>query len=162
MDWCRNRIEHILNGGSVLLLLVYFVASSMGKFSAISFRASGWTAGMCAGLAVAGIMLRVRAVRCAGVVMFFCGLGAFPLGILSVIAGLRLIRLRNQVVGREPGVRCKRCGYDLRGLIVPRCPECGCLFGFEEPIGAIGLTEQDLESRFHGQEEEEFGRSRKS
>lgn len=26
---------------------------------------------------------------------------------------------------RQNGVRCWRCGYMLRGLTVPRCPECG-------------------------------------
>jgi hypothetical protein len=31
-----------------------------------------------------------------------------------------------------PG-RCKRCGYDLRGLPIPRCPECGTPFGVDGP-----------------------------
>ncbi len=30
------------------------------------------------------------------------------------------------------GFRCKRCGYDLRGQVVPRCPECGREFDAEE------------------------------
>src|SRR5690606_13106484 len=32
---------------------------------------------------------------------------------------------RPAVVGRC-GLRCKGCGYDLRGQVFPRCPECGC------------------------------------
>ena len=30
------------------------------------------------------------------------------------------------------GFRCKGCGYDLRGQVVPRCPECGREFDAEE------------------------------
>lgn len=29
-------------------------------------------------------------------------------------------------------VHCPRCGYNLRGLTVPRCPECGLAFEFAE------------------------------
>lgn len=39
-----------------------------------------------------------------------------------------------------PG-RCKRCGYDLRGLPVPRCPECGTPFEPPQPNGDDAGTE---------------------
>ena len=29
--------------------------------------------------------------------------------------------------------RCKNCGYSLRGLYDPRCPECGALFDPDDP-----------------------------
>lgn len=29
---------------------------------------------------------------------------------------------------RSPPGRCKNCGYNLRGLIMPRCPECATSF----------------------------------
>jgi hypothetical protein len=38
--------------------------------------------------------------------------------------GLVLARLRIQ----DPAGRCLECGYDLRGLTEPRCPECGTSF----------------------------------
>ena len=33
--------------------------------------------------------------------------------------------LDRAVVLEERGCRCKQCGYDLRGQVAPRCPECG-------------------------------------
>jgi hypothetical protein len=35
---------------------------------------------------------------------------------------------------RFPSGHCKRCGYSLRGLPEPRCPECGTAF---EPAGDL-------------------------
>ena len=32
------------------------------------------------------------------------------------------------VVLERAGFRCQRCGYDLRGQVEPRCPECGWEF----------------------------------
>ena len=32
----------------------------------------------------------------------------------------------------EPSVQCPMCGYDLRGQVDPRCPECGYRFDWEE------------------------------
>lgn len=38
-------------------------------------------------------------------------------------------RLRRILDRSEPGkATCRRCGYRLRGLTVPRCPECGTPF----------------------------------
>ena len=33
--------------------------------------------------------------------------------------------LDRAIVLERRGFRCKQCGYDLRGQVVPRCPECG-------------------------------------
>jgi hypothetical protein len=43
-----------------------------------------------------------------------------------------------------PG-RCKRCGYDLRGLPIPRCPECGTAFGLDEPGPLDSVAPTDSE-----------------
>lgn len=32
------------------------------------------------------------------------------------------------------GMRCARCDYDLRGILVPTCPECGLEFSFSEVV----------------------------
>jgi hypothetical protein len=32
----------------------------------------------------------------------------------------------------DSGLRCPRCGYNLTGLTLPRCPECGATFDWEE------------------------------
>ncbi len=58
---------------------------------------------------------------------------------------------------RDP-VLCLRCGYNLRGLEVPRCPECGTLRGFRVPLDRLGLTEADLRrKREAGQREQDEG-----
>ena len=37
-------------------------------------------------------------------------------------------------VPRDPdGRSCVNCGYDLRGLVRPRCPECGLTFDADQP-----------------------------
>jgi len=36
------------------------------------------------------------------------------------------------VVLEKAGFRCRQCGYDLRGQMVPQCPECGRQFDADE------------------------------
>jgi predicted amidophosphoribosyltransferase len=40
--------------------------------------------------------------------------------------------------------RCDACGYDLRDLELPRCPECGALRGFKVPMTELGISEEEL------------------
>lgn len=54
------------------------------------------------------------------------------LGVLSAVVGVvwygcsRVVRRHLRVALWAEGRRiCTRCGYDLRGQVVPRCPECG-------------------------------------
>jgi hypothetical protein len=49
---------------------------------------------------------------------------AMPLLALAVWAPVFLVLERARVLERC-GLRCKTCGYDLRGQVTPRCPECG-------------------------------------
>jgi len=45
----------------------------------------------------------------------------------------------------EKGVgTCANCGYPLKGLDIPRCPECGALRGFKKPLTELGLTEEEI------------------
>jgi predicted RNA-binding Zn-ribbon protein involved in translation (DUF1610 family) len=54
------------------------------------------------------------------VIFGMCGL---PLILVAGIAYLiyRLVRARAQ----NNETRCRKCGYILRGITEPRCPECG-------------------------------------
>jgi hypothetical protein len=63
-----------------------------------------------------------------------------------VIARLvRRHRLRQQLPQPERHIpRCLRCGYDLRGLGLPRCPECGALRGFRQSMEELGLTPAEI------------------
>ena len=78
----------------------------------------------------------------------FGGILCPVLGILLGIAAsvLLLRRSRRQRCAErkkreEIERRCARCGYDLRGLELPRCPECGTLWGFRVPLDELGLSE---------------------
>ncbi|MCG8404804.1 MAG: hypothetical protein MI923_06360 [Phycisphaerales bacterium] len=57
----------------------------------------------------------------------------------------RTLRTWTKREHNEEKVTCARCGYDLRGLEIPRCPECGTLRGFEVPLVQLGLTEQEIQ-----------------
>jgi len=41
--------------------------------------------------------------------------------------------------------RCRQCGYDLRNLDMPRCPECGCARGFDKTFDQMGIDERDVQ-----------------
>lgn len=53
---------------------------------------------------------------------------------------------------------CVNCGYPLKGLDIPRCPECGALRGFTKPLDELGLTEEEIREGFARRKRE---RSRK-
>lgn len=42
------------------------------------------------------------------------------------------LALDRAAVIERAGLRCRGCGYDLRGQVVPRCPECGRELSEEE------------------------------
>lgn len=39
---------------------------------------------------------------------------------------------------------CKRCGYNLAGQVIPRCPECGCVIGFKVGFKEMGVAEDEV------------------
>ena len=64
------------------------------------------------------------------------------LGILRrVLMGQSLEKKRRR--REENRLRCQHCGYDLRGLNYPRCPECGTIRGFDMPIDELPLTDEE-------------------
>ena len=51
---------------------------------------------------------------------------AYPiLGVWFLVSGICLHRAKCLHAGKT----CLHCGYDLRGQIIPRCPECGQAVG---------------------------------
>lgn len=44
----------------------------------------------------------------------------------------------------RPLAQCRKCGYDLRGLTLPRCPECGSLWGFKKTAEELGIRESEM------------------
>jgi hypothetical protein len=112
---CRiNSLPHRLQGTGLGLCRRRRASLLM---SAVSFF-------VCAGLA-AVLAWKLRRQPLLDSVVYPAG---FAVGFL-VAAGFKLSRYRRE--GRElrrlQG-RCEECGYDLRGLPEPRCPECGTAF----------------------------------
>lgn len=55
-----------------------------------------------------------------GIILFYW---VFPIGLLAMV-----VWVRRQYKPIYPSGHCQRCGYDLTGLPLPRCPECGLGF----------------------------------
>ena len=56
----------------------------------------------------------------------------FALGFLALWLSRKAIRRRLHRLILEAGIPiCIKCGYDLRGQVEPRCPECGTPFNGE-------------------------------
>lgn len=72
------------------------------------------------------------------------------------ISGFRLLRLacdrfivkynalEQCLTAIERGDACRRCGYPLLGLELPRCPECGVMKCFDATLEELGLSEEEL------------------
>ncbi len=72
-----------------------------------------------------------------------------PFGLLFLVALARAARRWRAARRVRDGISfCVRCGYDLRGLDLPRCPECGVLRGFTVPLEDLGLTETEIRAGF--------------
>jgi len=72
-------------------------------------------------------------------------LGIAVLALVALVTAGRLWRRRGERKRqRERGVRRCKCGYDLRGLEVPRCPECGRMTGFDQTPAELGITEEEM------------------
>ncbi len=56
----------------------------------------------------------------------FCVFAVFWASAFVILSGLVFVRMRYRPVYR-PG-HCERCGYNLFGLEIARCPECGTQF----------------------------------
>jgi len=50
------------------------------------------------------------------------------LPVVVAVGYVNFVLFDRAVVLERAGFRCRRCGYDLRGQIEPRCPECGWEF----------------------------------
>jgi hypothetical protein len=114
-----------------------------------------WAGVVC--LIGAGLLLRAEYFRSAAVLMMVGGIVALPVGIVTIVLAPFAWRRGNATTDRSAERTCMRCGYDMRGLPVPRCPECGCLYGFTEPMENLGITEEELRRKDGGPEDAPAG-----
>ena len=59
-------------------------------------------------------------------------LHAFSFPIACLIGLIVLWRRRQTFSTKEPFAQCEQCGYSLRGISEPRCPECGRVYTLDE------------------------------
>jgi uncharacterized protein (DUF983 family) len=102
-----------------------------------------WSEWACDGC---GSLLGLNRKRRLAAILPFVGLALAVVGMAQFAGGGLLVALPailaiwvpyfllldRAVVLEERGFRCKQCGYDLRGQVVPRCPECGREFDADE------------------------------
>lgn len=68
---------------------------------------------------------------------------AIPIALRRMLARRRARRAARAAV--QP---CLKCGYELAGLEIPRCPECGTLVGFDKPLDELGLSDEEVRAGF--------------
>ncbi|MCH8805361.1 MAG: hypothetical protein IH986_04665 [Planctomycetes bacterium] len=94
-----------------------------------------------------------------------CPLLGVLLGIAASVLLLRRSRRQRYAEQKQRDEierRCARCGYDLRGLELPRCPECGTLWGFRVPLDELGLSEDELRDSYERRRQERADRGANS
>ena len=73
---------------------------------------------------------------------FWLALAALALALLGPLVRWALRAAAARRV--EPRNVCG-CGYPLRQLALPRCPECGRVIGFEASQQDLGLSDEELQ-----------------
>lgn len=85
--------------------------------------------------------------RWGGICAIVGGLALFPLGAVSLSAGVAALKRTHTLHSQNtPKTVCLKCGYDLKGLTALRCPECGCAFGFTKSWEELGLSMKERQS----------------
>ncbi len=89
--------------------------------------------------------------RLGALLMLIGGIATIPVGLFAIVGALSAIsayRMARRTSIRDASLpKCLKCGYDMRALPFPRCPECGCLLGFRKTAEELTLTEEELNPR---------------
>jgi hypothetical protein len=118
----------------------------LGKFRDDADRAAAWETytanwrrriGFLAIIVGVNVLLSItpRAINLGpwapSIMSFTLFVGIVTTWLISTRRRMRL-HLRKELIKRGHRI-CIQCGYDLRGLPEPRCPECGTPFDFYKP-----------------------------
>lgn len=117
---------------SVLAAGTMFICWPLRTYRSALLTATMASAGtVCTALTVTG--LRPGASVMAPSTLVFLALAVAAVGSLA-LAGILCVTVwaRNRYWPVYPPGHCLGCGYSLRGLPVPRCPECGRAFELED------------------------------
>lgn len=98
------------------------------------------------GLAAASIIALYRFGARGGITVAIW-VGLLPaLLLVAVLVGPTMRRWIQAHRPDLPASRCAKCGYDLTGIALPRCPECGCAVGFDRSFADMGVSEEELQA----------------
>jgi hypothetical protein len=145
--WSRRCwvLALLLNAVGIVLLMINMSTPT----TALRITPTGvWTyAGCLLFLLSAEYLLAAARTRVASWLLLLVGFFTLPIGVCFLAAGLAagVSGFLGPVFRPRPSTqRCVKCGYDLQGLTLPRCPECGCLVGFDKTLTELGLSEAEL------------------
>ena len=125
-----------------------------------TIRRTAWARFQCA---VCGSVLAINAKRrflaiiaCVGCFAFFAFVAQLQRYGMAVLLGAYLLSLwpvfyllDRVVLIERRSFRCRRCGYQLEGLTVPRCPECGATFDPSEKPRILERAGKPLPRSWH-------------
>lgn len=91
--------------------------------------------------------VRREAYGYAALFLLVGGVLTLPCGAFAILGSFAARResVREKLAPKD-AMLCLKCGYDLRGAPVPRCPECGCLYGFTKTAEELGLDEGEQQT----------------
>ncbi len=77
------------------------------------------------------------------------------IAVAIVMALIRYVRRRALIKDRlSEARRCDGCGYNLTGITVPRCPECGVVIGFTKTFEQLGIDEAQVRRHVQARRED--------
>jgi hypothetical protein len=67
---------------------------------------------------------------------------------VTILIAARRVYERSRANGRLAGDERKcACGYILKGVGLPRCPECGRAIGFDKTFEELGVRPEELRDK---------------
>lgn len=129
----------------IVVTLVAVVVWSTPQ-GATALRVNHWTIVSCAMLLIALCFVAWKRYGWATLCMLIGGSLALPFGAIAFLGAYAARReQRKGIASKEESIVCLKCGFDLRGAPIPRCPECGCLYGFTKTAQELGLSPEEQE-----------------